>query len=262
MMDIVKDFYTQYNNLTINVDVNLSMILGIFSVINVLYYPLDWYFSKNYSKYSTLPFHRKRYIIKNILKSFYLLFLTFYSSFILINAFVYNIWDNYMIHQLGLMYMMPDLISLFRVPKLHLNTIQHHITVVILAILNLFCDYSEDTYWKGLMIYSYMSMVTFIVNFYLGYRLLEDDQKKKSDIALAALIVYGGSIIVNWSYQCFIFYKWLFSSFPLYGLYFYMFLIYWVVKDDIVLMSFLLYTSQLSQRLKPIYHKIKGKFSG
>ena len=171
-MDIIKDFYDQYSVSKIDVDVNLSMIFGLFLFINVLYYPLDWYFSKYYNKYPTLPFHRKRYIVKNILKSFYLLFLTVYSTYFLLNAFVYNVWDNYMIHQLGLMYMLPDLISLFRVPKLHLTTIQHHITVNILAVLNLFCDYSEDNYWRGLVVYSYMSMITFIVNFYLGYRLL------------------------------------------------------------------------------------------
>lgn len=238
---------------------NLSFIVAVFTLINMMYPILNWYFSKHYPLYGELPFHRQRYVVKNILKSIYLCLLTVYATYFVGNMFLFDVWDNSAAHELGFLYMMPDLISLFRVPKLDINTQKHHVTVVIFAILNLFCDYSVDTYWRGMVIYSWMSMITGLVNFYLGYRLLEANPKKQSNIAFAALSNYSLSIILNWIYQIWIIYKWILYDFPMTGLYVYIFLIYFVVKDDIILISFLVHNSNLSERLKPIYDKFKGR---
>ena len=229
-----------FDHVETHINLNFSVLIGIFVVLNLSYYLLDWYFSSFYTDlYNKLPFHRKRYIIKNVLKSIYLGLLTPYASWAIIGFIVTGDWSNYFIHNLGYMYMVPDLISLFRVPNLHRATVQHHVTVVILTTLNLFCDYSTDTYWRGMAIYAYMSILTGIVNFYLGFRLLTRDRTLKRTVAQFAFVNYLISIIINWSYQLYTICKWVFTVYPLWGMYVYMGLIYFVVVDDIILLSFL-----------------------
>ena len=129
-MDTIKNIYNEYSDLKLDVVVNVSFFVAIFIFVNSIYYPLDWYLSKYYATYQKLEFHRKRYVIKNVLKSVYLALLTVYSSYYMYNMFVLDIWCNSSIYQLGLMYMIPDLVSLMRVPKLPRSTIQHHVTVI------------------------------------------------------------------------------------------------------------------------------------
>lgn len=257
-MDIVKNLYDQYSNVEIDVAVNVSFFVAIFAIINLCYYPFDWYLSTHFKNYQELEFHRKRYVIKNIFKFFYLSLLTVYGSYYIFYMYILDVWTNSSIYQLGLMYMLPDLISLMRVPKLHQNTIQHHVTVVILAIMNLFVDYTSPTYWRGMIIYSYLSMMTGFVNFYLGYRLLHNDKKMKSNVALCALINYCSCIAINWGYQCYIIGIYIFSDFPIWGLYAYLTLIYFIVKDDIMLISFLTYKSDILDRLKGVSKSSKS----
>lgn len=237
---LVSSLWHTFSHVETHVDLNFSILIGIFIVLNMFYYIFDWLFNSNYSNtYSSLNFDRKRYVIKNILKAVYLGILSVYSSYAVLTFLFTNVWSNYIIHNLGFMYMLPDLISLFRVPGMHRTTIQHHVTVVILTTLNMFCDYSADTYWRGMVIYAYMSILTGIVNFYLGYRLLTTDKTLLQNIARGAFINYLISIIINWSYQLYIVGKWAFTDFPLWGMYIYIALIYFVVVDDIVLLSFL-----------------------
>ncbi len=157
---------------------------------------------------------------------------------------VYGDWGSYYMHNLGSMYMLPDLISLIRVPNLSPTTLKHHYSVVILTALNWFVDYSKDTYWRGMVIYAYLSMCTGIVNFYLGYqKLIPKNREKQKTVAKIALYNYAVCLLVNWSYQLYIISKWIFSSFPLWGLYINMIMIYVIVIDDIDLFSFLVYVS-------------------
>jgi hypothetical protein len=242
-MDIILgDLWQNFSHVETSLDINFFIVFSIFVLINIGYHIFDWYLQSHYTGvYGDLPFHRKRYIIKNILKAYYLGITSVYLS-IMVGTFVWTgVWSTYQIHNLGLIYMMPDLVSLVRVPKLDINTVQHHLSVTVLACLNLFCDYSIDTYWRGMVIYGYMSALTGIVNFYLGYRLLTHDLVKKRKIAYIAYITYLVSIIINWSYQSFVICTWLFTSFPLWGLYAYILIMYFIVKDDIILLSFLHY---------------------
>ena len=241
-MSFIKDLYFSFSSVETSIDINFSAMAIIVLLINAGYYFLDWYFVNTYPiNYGSLEFHRKRYVIKNILKAYYLTFFSIYVTWMMIKFYYYNQWSNYELHNFGIIYMLPDLISLIRVPKLDRNTVQHHVSVVILAILNLFCDYSEDVYWRGMVIYGYMSMLTGVVNYYLGYRILTNNEKTKRSIAKFAYYNYLGSIAMNWLYQIFILYTWLFTSFPIWGLYVYLAMMYFIVKDDLILLSFLNY---------------------
>jgi hypothetical protein len=254
-MSLFENFWKTFEHVETSIDINFSIIIGLFVLINIGYYILDWYLAANFKLYEWYTFARKRYIIKNILKSIYLSLGSVYTSWIIFNFVYTGIWTNYQIHNLGLFYMLPDLISLFRVPNLHRNTIQHHVSVVILVTLNLFCDYSKESHWRGMVIYAYMSMLTGIVNFYLGYRLLSKNDKVKLLIAKIAFWNYLGSILINWLYQVYVVVNWIFFDFPLWGLYIYIIMIYFVVVDDIILLGFLNYAST-PKNPKYYYNKV------
>jgi len=218
--------------------VNVGVVVALTFTINFGYYVLNRCLSEN-SMYSALEFHRKRYVIKNILKAGYLTIASLYVTWMMIIFVSTGIWSTYYIRNLGIVYMLPDLISLIRVPKLDRFTVQHHVSVVVLSLLNLFCDYSKDVYWRGMVVYAYMSMLTGVVNFYLGYRLLTKCEVTKRKVANFAFWNYLASIVMNWSYQVWILWSWLPTTFPLWGLYMYATIMYFVVKDDIILLSFL-----------------------
>ena len=218
---------------------DLAIVASTFTLIYGCYWAIEMLLSSN-KRFVKLPFDRKRYVIKNIIKCIYLYILTMFNIFCIKNILIYDIWDNNTIKLMGLMYCLPDFISLFRVPNMHRATIQHHMTTTILATLNLFIDYSQNSHWRGMIIYAYLSMLTGIVNFYLAFRLIhKDDQIDiKKRLAKTSFVIYLASLILNWSYQLYIVSQWV-MVFPLIGLYAYMFLIAFVVNDDIILLSFL-----------------------
>ena len=84
-----------------------------------------------------------------------------------------------------------------------------------------------------------MSMLTGIVNFYLGFRLLTNNNLLKSKVASVAFSNYLISIMINWTYNIYTISSWIFFVFPLWGLYIYIIMIYFVVKDDIILLNYL-----------------------
>jgi hypothetical protein len=218
---------------------DLLLVLSTFGIIFICYWFVEMFLSSN-KKFAELPFDRKRYVIKNLIKAVYLYLLTVFASISVKNMLLYDIWNNNQIKVLGLMYCLPDFISLFRVPNMAKATVQHHVTTTLLATLNLFNDYSQDTHWRGMIIYAYLSMLTGIVNFYLGYRLIhqENNLDFKTRLAKASFVIYAISLILNWTYQVYIISRWL-TVFPLIGLYAYILLIGFVVYDDIILVSFL-----------------------
>jgi len=182
------------------------------------YYIGDWLLQYYYSKYQSLQDHKKRYVVKNFIKGIYLSIFTLYASIVIKDALWYNKWYNNAIHTLGILYCLPDLMGLLKVPKLHRNTIFHHITVCVLSTINTFNDYeSNDTIWKGIIIYAYLSSLTGIVNHYLAYRLICDDtpesNHRKYLLALGSYNIYGSSLLVNWTYQVYTIIRWVYLIF-------------------------------------------------
>lgn len=219
--------------------IDLVLVASVFTAICVCYRVVEMLLSSN-EKFCVLTFPRKRYVIKNVIKAIYLYILTIFNIMCIKNMLLNDIWDNNTIKLMGLMYCLPDFISLFRVPNMHRATIQHHMTTTTLATLNLFIDYSKDNHWRGMIIYAYLSMLTGIVNFYLAFRLIykNDQICFKKNLAKTSFVVYLVSLILNWSYQIYVISRWV-MIFPLLGLYAYIFLIAFVVNDDIILLSFL-----------------------
>ena len=97
-------------------------------------------------------------------------------------------------------------------------------------------DYSIDTYWRGLIIYTVFSCFSYLVNTYLGIRIIYNNWL--TDLTCkSALYIYVFCCLTNWIYQIFFIFKWLIKFSP--GILLYSGLISMVVYDDIILIKFL-----------------------
>ena len=200
-----------------------------------LYISLYLIFKRN-SEFINLDSNKKLYVIKNIAKSIGLLLIIIYSLSTLYNGFLYDIWDNNSIHRIGFIYSSSDILSLLIVKKLPFSTKIHHYTVLFFVLISSTIDYTIDTYWRGLIIYTLFSCFSYLVNTYLGLRIIYNNKLTKLTCKMA-LYIYIICCFINWSYQIFIISKWLIKISP--GSLLYGGLISLVVYDDIILIKFL-----------------------
>ena len=197
---------------------------------------VDFIFKKNIA-YDLLFQDRKYYFQKNFVKTFALIGISLYGTNILFNGLYYNQWNNQIIHRLGYMYSALDVIGLYFVKNLPMNSKIHHIGTFIFSYLNTFIDYSTNTFWIGLPVYCIFSCYAFGVNLFLALRLIKPLSSLKSFIKLN-LYTYGLLLLANWSYQIYNFYyktQMIFSN----DAYLFIFLMLFIINDDIKLMGFL-----------------------
>ncbi len=194
---------------------------------------LKMYHQEN--KISTFSEYKKKYIIKNIWKSSVLFFMLLISTFYFIEGFFYNQWYNIFFYIFGTLYTSLDISGLIYVKGLPLATKLHHIVVGIFGTLNLLVDYNQSGYYRSILIYTYFSMVPFLVNFYLGYRYIFSDEKKLKLIAKFSYKIYLYSLIINIICQ-FIFF--IFQEFS-FTMIIYIMLYGLILYDDVKLIKFL-----------------------
>lgn len=233
----VIDIYLKVNNV-----ISVTALIYSFASIQLSYYMLDKVLDIFNHNYSTLPFFRKRYVVKNFVKGIYIVSIALACSSTVFDGILNNNWNNYLLATFGYLYWIPDLVALVRVPKMQKSTILHHLTVGVFSTINIFNDYTDEDsdVWRGMIIYAYMSTLTGIVNFYLAFRIVvpEEYNYTKRYVAGTAFITYALSLAINWSYQLYIIMKWI-VVFPMWGLYVYLVLLYFIIYDDIILASFL-----------------------
>lgn len=182
-----------------------------------------------------LSSYKRKYIIKNIWKSFILLIILIGASIQFIDGFINNVWSNLSFKTWGTVYVALDLSGLIYVRGLPLPTVIHHLVVNILGIVNAQTDYNLPGYYRSILIYTYFSIVPFLVNFYLGYRYIDTNEYRKKKLALYAYRIYQVSLILNLLSQ-FIF----FISEPFhYSILLYLVLYCLILNDDIKLIMFL-----------------------
>ena len=89
-----------------------------------------------------------------------------------------------------------------------------------------------------IVLYAIFSSLTFLVNFYLGYRVQSVNIMIKYYLSQTANAIYMISCIINWSLQLYLFYAIIWNV-PLHHTILYLFFLYSVVKDDLILMRWL-----------------------
>ena len=188
-------------------------------------------------KINTLTQYKKKYVVKNLIKSFNLAGLTLYSvPFVIYPAFMYHSWNNNIIHLCGLFYSSNDLAALMYVPNLPKTTQNHHKVTVFLSLLSLFIDYNNSSLGRMLFVYTIASSSSFIVNTYLGSRYIYDKEELVS-MKKTARNVYGMALATNWGwhiYWCVNYYYLLNIQHLLYFI-----VMFFIVKDDIILFKWL-----------------------
>ena len=189
----------------------------------------------NENNISLFSEYKKKYIIKNIWKSAVLFFMVIISTFYFIEGFINDKWYNVFFYIFGTLYTSLDISGLIYVKGLPLATKLHHIVVGIFGILNLIVDYNKSGYYRSILIYTYFSMVPFLVNFYLGYRYIFNDEKKLKLIAKLSHNFYLYSLILNILCQIVFF---ILQEFSL-TMIIYIMLYSLILYDDIKLIKFL-----------------------
>ena len=197
-----------------------------------------------FEKYKLIkPKHKQIYFNSNIIKGSILGSLTIYVFYIYFNYIFYNVWKINDIRYLGSIYASIDLVSIFKVNKMQINTIIHHVIVQILYFISLFVyQFNVNTLSRGIIFYAFFSTFSFIVNIYLALRLIISD-KYKIKLAFISSCVYKICCFLNWIYQ--IYFIYIINSFIITKL-IYISILCGIIYDDIILICFLNKASFLS----------------
>jgi hypothetical protein len=234
-------------------EVDLQIITLWTAFVLGCFHSLEYVLPRLSRRFEKMTFGRRRYVIKNIVKSGLITFLAVTGASEMINFFIRSETNNTFIHTYGLMYAIPDVYAIWWLGKccpgyMASSTVYHHVTVGVLAIISLLHDFSVESHWNAMLMYAYLSMLTGVVNFYLGIRFVlnrNDDREDQIRCAIAkfALLVYVGCSAVNWLYQLHIVMLWLdfrwaqlfWTSFA--GVLVYCGMLALIIKDDLELMA-------------------------
>ena len=176
--------------------------------IYTIYEPFKQKISLAYPKFKTYDQSRQNYIIKNLMKAMALYFISILSIPV-IPAFIFNYKKlNIIIQLTGVFYAANDFVGLLKVKKLSLATKIHHIVSTILGLTVPIIDFFESTTARLLIIYTLSSCYTYKVNYYLGYRFINEKENLKN-IKKKAFIIYLLSFFCNFTFQ----YYWLYINF-------------------------------------------------
>ena len=179
--------------------------------------------------------YKRRYIIKNLWKSAVLSLILLTTSLSIVDGFFYQLWSPTVFLFWGTIYVSLDLSGLVYVRGLPIATKIHHVVVCILGTLNSITDYNMPGYYRSILIYTYFSIVPFIVNFYLGYRYLELNDNRRKMVGYLSFYIYLFSLICNIISQIVFFYMQPFQ----WSILFYIAMFTMIINDDIKLIQFL-----------------------
>lgn len=199
-------------------------------------------FNENFQK---IKMSKQLYIVKNIVKSWILLYVAIYASFDLYKFIITNHIDMEKINHYACNYVSNDILALILVPNLPYTTRIHHMITSLFLLYTLNIDYNNRTnVGQFLFIYTLFSSYTFLVNFYLGIRFLKHEKNKYLNEIIEysriyAYIIYKYSCYLNWTIHiCFLSYRAYLGVFNLHYL-IYSGLLFFIIKDDLILMSWL-----------------------
>jgi hypothetical protein len=189
----------------------------------------------NSNELINLSEYKIKYIIKNIWKSCILFLILIFGTFHILEGFINNIWYNVFFYIFGTIYSSLDISGLIFVRGLPTATVVHHCVVGILGSLNLLVDYSVSGYYRSIIIYTYFSIIPFLVNFYLGYRYISVNKERIKKIANYSYKIYTFSLISNILCQIIFFINQEYNNY----LFVYIGLYTLILYDDIKLIKFL-----------------------
>jgi len=182
------------------------------------------------------PTHKKMYVIKNFIKSLFLAILCtqLYKFVDLLDGKL----DLFFIKRCCIYYIMNDVVGLLLVDKLPTTTKIHHMTTSLCGFAIIMKENNNLDVLTLIVLYAVFSSMAFCVNFYLGLRIFSSNIKFKRYLSNISFWTYLLSCIINWILQLFLAFK-LINLVPFYHIIFYICFLYFVGKDDIILMKWL-----------------------
>ena len=225
---------------------NASSFLAIFAVGSYIvfssYFVADHYMSRISTSYASIPDDKKFYVLSNLIKSAVLLAYSPSCAVTLYNACLHDVWSTPRIRAMGVLYAIPDAVSLLLVTRMATSTKVHHLCVVLFMVVNLFVTYEHETIGRALVVYAVFSTFAYLVNLLLASRFLPIHPAVSLILSGLALVIYAGCLGVNWTWQLWFLNKLAFSGpswLHIAGISTYLLLISQVVKDDVVLVAWL-----------------------
>jgi hypothetical protein len=195
------------------------------------------------TKYKNYDYNKKCYIIKNIIKSLILGYISVDAFNLLSNAYV-DIWDNKVLNEFATIYVANDIVGLLLIPKLPFTTKIHHLTSAFFLIYSYHIEFNEPNIGRLLFILCIFSCFSFLVNFYLAIRYLENKEDKILTrsidvIRRTSYYIYIVCCVINWCIQLiYIYHRVLDNTFD-YTYCVYLGLLAFIINDDLILMSWL-----------------------
>lgn len=172
-----------------------------FCILYITYFIVDNMLKKTNNKYRNLDKNKQFYIVSNILKSLLLGTITPFAAMVLYQTMCLDHWNNNLIKNIGIIYAIPDGVSLTLVRKMDMTTKIHHTIVCIFNIISINNNYEEDNIVRCMVIYACFSCFAFIVNLLLGVRFLHDSKRIGIIMAKASLYIYMTCCLINWAWH-------------------------------------------------------------
>jgi len=211
--------------------------IGSYMVFSA-YFVANHYMMKLSGSYAAIPEDKKFYVLGNLIKSAVLLAYSPLAAKTLWLAMVDGEWSTPRIRNLGVLYAIPDAVSMLLVQRMAWSTKVHHLCVVVFAFVNLFVSYEEETVGRALVVYAVFSTFAYLVNLLLASRFLPVKPKLSLVMSVVALVTYAMCLAVNWLWQVQFLWHLAYEK-PTIGLAVYLCLISLVVMDDCILMKWL-----------------------
>merc|ERR1711977_801898 len=102
---------------------------------------------------------------------------------------------------MGVLYAIPDAVSLLLVERMAFSTKVHHICVVLFMAVNMCVTYEQETVGRALVVYAVLSTFAYLVNLLLASRFLPVSKPVSLVLSVLALAIYSSCLAVNWLWQ-------------------------------------------------------------
>lgn len=202
------------------------------------YFVANHYMMQLSASYAAIPDDKKFYVLCNLIKSAVLIAYSPLAAKTLFVAMNYDEWSTPRIRNLGVLYAIPDAVSMILVKRMAWSTKVHHLCVVVFAFVNLFVSYEEEGVGRALVVYAVFSTFAYLVNLLLASRFLPVKPMLSLVMSVLALVIYAGCLAINWTWQLTFLWR-LGRERPTIGLFVYIGLISLVVVDDCILLQWL-----------------------
>ena len=103
------------------------------------------YMSSRSASYAAIPDDKKMYVLSNLIKSAALLAYTPSAAVTLYLALMGDVWSTPRIRAMGVLYAIPDAVSMLLVERMAVSTKVHHLCVVLFMAVNLCVTYETET---------------------------------------------------------------------------------------------------------------------